>query len=243
MDDSSSSLLNRLRALAARVPGGTAAGRWLHALADPRLRAIKTSRRRHGEALFQPFPDTWEERYPALFDGLARHLAPLPAPRILSFGCSTGAEVRALRRRLPNARIVGIDANARVIAFAKRRSAEPFTEFRAASTIAPGERYDAVLALAVFRHGALESGRPQSCAAILPFARFESGTAMLDAVLETGGWLAICNSHFRFSDTATATRYASDPLRLPGNPRDPLYGPDDQRLADMDELPVLFRKR
>jgi hypothetical protein len=241
MVDSPPSITDRLRWIAARVPGGAAAGRWLHTLADPNLRAIEQSRRRNGEALFQPFPDTWDERYPTLFDTLADRLA-LAQPRILSFGCSTGAEVRALRRRLPNARIVGIDANARVIAAARRQGSDPLTELRVASRIAPGEQYDAILALAVFRHGALRSGRPASCAAILPFERFERGVAMLDASLTPGGWLAIGNSNFRFGDTVLAQHYAADPLCLARTPGDPLYGPDDRRIEDADALPVLFRK-
>ena len=41
-------------------------------------------------------------------DALAERLAGLPEPRILSFGCSSEVEVRALRSRLPQARITGI---------------------------------------------------------------------------------------------------------------------------------------
>ena len=100
--------LEPVRRLARALPGGMALGRRLRRLFNPELRTnhqlIRTERGR----LFQPFPDTWDERYPTLFDALAERLAGLPEPRILSFGCSSEAEVRALRSRLPQARITGI---------------------------------------------------------------------------------------------------------------------------------------
>lgn len=235
--------LEPLRALARGLPGGMALGRWLRRMADPELREIERLRRTEAGRLLQPFPDTYEDRYPALFDALAERLAHLEAPRLLSFGCSSGAEVRALRRRLPAARITGIDLNRRALARARAADTDPRSTYRLAAAPDPAERFDAVLAMAVFRHGELEARRPDSCAAVLPFARFEQGVAALDRVLEPGGWLAIGNAHFRLADTALAAGYAADPLRcgdLP--PQALLYGPDDCRLDGVVEPAVLFRK-
>lgn len=235
--------LEPLRRIARAFPGGMAAGRWLHRQLSPELRALERLRREHPGVLFQPYGTTSEDRYPRLFDALAERLAHLPAPRILSFGCSTGEEVRALRARLPNARITGIDLNPRSLAIARKKDGNPLSQYRLAGRPEDDDRFDAVLAMAVFRHGVLEAERPMDCSAVLPFARFAEGVAMLDARLDPGGWLALYNSHFRFADTPTAAGYADDPLRMTGQrPRDLLYGPGDQRLVGVTDDTVLFRK-
>jgi len=235
--------LEPLRAAARRLPGGMALGRWLRRLANPELREISRLQQAEAGRLFQPFPDTFEERYPQLFDALAERLAGLESPRLLSFGCSSGAEVRALRRRLPNARITGIDLNRRALARARAADRDPRSTYGIAATPDPDARFDAVLAMAVFRHGVLEAQRPESCAAVLPFARFAKGVAALDRVLVPGGWLAIYNAHFRFTDTATAAGYDPDLLRMTDHPpQDLLYGPDDRLLDGANEACVLFRK-
>ncbi len=236
--------LEPLRRLARAVPGGMELGRWLRRVIDPELRTIQRLVRTEQSRLFQPFPDTCEERYPALFDALAAQLAGLPAPRILSFGCSSGAEVRALRRRLPEARITGIDLNPRALAKARRADPHPLSSYRRVAAPDPADRYDAVLALAVFRHGALEAEKPQDCSTILPFARFEQGIAALDGCLVPGGWLAIHNSHFRFTDTAAAANYSAAPVPpLDIQPPEVAYGPDNRRLPAPGLLAVLFHKQ
>ena len=235
--------LEPLRRIARAIPGGMALGRWLHIAFDADLRTISKVRRRHEGRLFQPFPDTSEDRYPELFDALARHLSALAEPRILSFGCSSGAEVRSLRRRMPGAWITGVDANPRMIAQARRTDPHLRSRYIHADRVDPAERFDAVLAMAIFRHGELEAFRPDHCTEILPFARFAQGVAMLDACLEPGGWLAIWNAHFRFADTPEAAGYDADSLRLTGTSQDLLYGPDDRRLDGESYAEVLFGKR
>lgn len=219
------------------------AGRWLHRQLSPDLRAIEWLKHTHPGLLLQPFGTTSEDRYPQLFDALAERLAHLPSPRILSFGCSTGEEVRALRARIPTAQITGIDLNPRSLAIARKKDGNPLSLYRLAGAPLPGDCFDAVLAMAVFRHGELEAEQPEDCTAVMPFVRFSEGTALLDACLERGGWLALYNSHFRFTDTPTAAGYASDPLRMTDHrPRDLLYGPDNQRLVGVTDDTVLFRK-
>jgi SAM-dependent methyltransferase len=234
--------LDRLRLIARAIPGAIALGRWARRMTDPELRTIdRLIRTRHGQ-LFQPFPDTAEERYPALFDALAERLADLPSPRILSFGCSSGEEVRALRRRLSQARITGVDLNPRALAKARRADSNPLSHYCSAIDLA--DRFDAILALAVFRHGALEADRPEDCSAILPFAQVEQGIAALDACLMPGGWLAIHNSHFRFNDTSAAIHFDAAQIDLPEVwPTPVLYGSDNIRIAEAQLLPVLYQKR
>lgn len=232
-----------LRRTLRRVPLAVPAVRALRRTFDPDQREVHRLRNASDVHVFQPFSDTFEERYPLLFDAIASELAGLEAPRILSFGCSSGAEVRALRRRLPTARIVGIDLNRRSLAAASKADDNPLSDYRCAGAVPPSERFDAVLALALFRHGDLEAQRPQSCQSILPFARFEAGLAMIDGCLEPGGLLAIWHAHFRLADTPLAIRYrevAVDTASL--GRQDLLYGRDDQRMDGQSEPRALFCK-
>ncbi len=73
----------------------------------------------HRNALHQITEYTEAERYPELFD-LAAKLRP-SARRILSFGCSSGEEIEAIRQRFPGATIVGAEINPRSRAKARRR--------------------------------------------------------------------------------------------------------------------------
>lgn len=236
-------LFENWKALARCVPGAVKLVRLARRMVDPDLREIHRLRRDEAQQLFQPFPDTWEERYPALFDGIADRLTGLAEPRLLSFGCSSGAEVRAMRRRLPHARIVGLDLNRRSLDRARSADSGPLSSYRLAGKPGETERFDAILALAVFRHGVLEAERPEYCTKILRFERFEQGVAILDACLEQGGLLAIANAHFRFADTNVSARYEPIPIAMtePDKP-EVLYGPDDRRLADRTIRFVLFRK-
>lgn len=231
-----------LRDLARQVPGLRRAASWLRSRGDPAAREIHRLRFAEPAAL-QPFPDTAEDRYPQLFDALARHLAALPAPRVLSLGCSSGAEVRALRRRLPHARIIGVDLNRAMIAAARAADPDHSADYREGSAPPPGEQFDAVLALAVLRHGVLEAEQPEDCSTVLSFVRFEQALAALDGALAAGGWLALWNAHFRLADSRLAPRYADSGLRQGDQPpQSQLYGPDNRRLDGVSEAAVLFQK-
>lgn len=232
-----------LRKLVWHVPGVLSLGRAMHRLVDRRARASHALETAHRSAMFQPYDDTCEDRYPDLFDRLAEYLGPLANPRILSFGCSTGEEVRALRRRMPDAEITGVDLNPSVIAEARKVDPDHAKDYLVAGRPPPGCTFDAILALAVFRHGVLERYQPRSSTGVMPFARFEEAIAMLDRALAPGGYLAIFNAHFRFADTPVSAHYEADSLRLAGQlPQVPLYGPDDRRIAAVSEVPALYLK-
>lgn len=225
-----------------------AVGRWLHRRFDPDLRAIVRLRREAPDGLLQPFPDTFEDRYPELFAALADRLRGIARPRVLSFGCSDGAELRSLRNYLPGAELVGIDLNPRALARAQAlldAQPDPAMRFLLAGDTRdePRESFDAILALAVLRHGELEADRPGDCAAILPFARVAAALADLDTRLKPGGWLAVWHAHFRVRDAAATAGYAA--TRLPFSERDPLnllYGCDNRKLSEITSSEVLFRK-
>lgn len=225
-----------------------AAGRWLHQRFDPDLHAIVKLQQAAGTGLLQPFPDTFEDRYPELFAALADRLQDIEVPRVLSFGCSNGAELRSLRKYLPTAELVGIDLNPRALARAQALlDAQPDVAMRytqAGDTSGePRESFDAILTLAVLRHGELEASRPADCSAILPFARVEAALADLDLRLRPGGWLAVWHAHFRVRDAAATAGYL--PQCLPFSTRDPLdllYGADNRKLDDTTSSEVLFLK-
>lgn len=235
--------MSALRRFLRSVPGVLPAVRWLRRNLDSQERMIHAPSTRPGSLMLQPRPDTWLDRYPQLFAALASRLDHLPEPRILSFGCSTGQEVRSLRRHIPRAIITGMDINPRSVAEARRADPNPLSRYVVAEKPDPDERYDAILGMAVFRNGLLEAGRPDNCASILSFARFSEGIARLDECLEQGGWLALYNGHFRFSDTRTAQSYACDSFRMTDHPPlTILYGPDDFLLEAASYDEVLFQK-
>ena len=101
-----------------------------------------------GNELHQTTSYTADNRYPELFD-LAARLRP-DAARILSFGCSTGEELVALRRRFSGAEIVGAEINSRSRRIATRHGAADLNM----SVVRPGSdhgRFDLVFALAVLQ--------------------------------------------------------------------------------------------
>lgn len=232
-----------LRRFALRIPGAGPAYHFAKAVWDADYRSVRRLVRGRADGLFQPFPDTFEDRYPLLFDEVARRLGGLQAPRILSFGCSTGEEVRALRRRLPHARITGIDINPRMVAKARQGDASALSRYAVGNAPPAGACFDAIFAMAVFRHGHLERDLPASSSAILPFSRFEEAIALIDKALAPGGLLALGNANFRLRDAKAGARYRVE-MRLADAPpvQDVLYGPDDMRLNGVVEDAVLFAK-
>ena len=217
----------RVRSALARFPGLQAlVRRWRNpdraaldrAMADRRLPLI-----------LQPHTTTADDRYPDLFDNLAGALDSRPDAKVLSFGCSGGEEVRALRCRLPEASITGVDINPRAIARARRKDRHSRSQYLVADRPPAGEVYDAVLALAVFRHGTLGVQKPDDCAAVLPFARVADAFALLDQALLPGGLLAWGNAHFRLSELPGGDRYVlvfeSTHLEIP----EVVYGEENRR--------------
>ncbi|MCB2080831.1 MAG: methyltransferase domain-containing protein [Novosphingobium sp.] len=234
--------LERFRKLARLIPGGMAFGRWLHRVLSPHQRSITSTKRAHREALFQPFPTTLDERYPELFDALQDRLNHIANPRLLSFGCASGEEIRALRRRFPTALLTGIDANRHAIHKARRADKSRLSDYRVDTAPADGDQFHAILAMAVFRHGDIDKTRPDNCEAILEFSKFQTWIAKLDACLEPGGYLAIWHANFRFSDTAAFSRYEADTLLAPQMSQATLYGPDNRRIDDPAPLALIYRK-
>ena len=210
------------------------------ALASSEGRSRLWTRLAHRQALHQVSGYTEEDRYPGLFD-LAARTRP-DAARILSFGCSTGAELAALRRRFPEAAIVGAEIDARSRALARRRMAGD-----AATSVVPPERiegrFDLIFALAVLQvqpHRVAEAGI-EDLSEIYPFARFDAQLAELAARLRPGGLLCLYNAHYRVEDSSVATGLEA----IAGSPalEHPIFAPDGRRLPPGTVGRSLFRRR
>jgi SAM-dependent methyltransferase len=212
---------------------------------DGEYRALQLMVRRHGDALFQIVGTTAPNRYPFLFQALADFLTDQPAPRILSFGCSTGEELLALNSYVPAATLVGIDLNARAIRLARQRLRgieNVRLECRASAQDEPPAHYDAVLALAVFQRSALSHERPEIATPHLSFERVEAAWAGLDRCLKPGGILIIHHSHFRFSDSALYPRYQPLLSVVPRPNELPDYDADDHLVIGPKYREIMFRK-
>ncbi len=237
----------RLKPSLRKVPGYGVA-RFAHRLVkstESRNAALLLLRPPKG--LFQPYGTTSVDRYPGIFQQVRALVGDGEGVRILSFGCSTGEEVFSLRRYFPEASIVGIDINPINIAicrFRRVKAREKRMSFAAAASAA-GEAAascDAIFAMAVFRHGELNTSPPPAKTGnVIRFADFEQSVAELARVLKPGGLLAIQNAMFRFRDTPAARDFETV-LSVQRDEPAPLYGPDDCLLPDADMRDVVFRK-
>jgi SAM-dependent methyltransferase len=198
--------------------------------------------------LFQPFTTTSAGRYPEEF-AVVRESLPAGAPAVLSFGCASGDELFSVRADFPEARVHGIDINPLAVRTARRRiraaNDDRITVERAAdaSGLAPSS-YDVVLALAVFRHGALKA-LPPSCAHLIRFADFERTVTGLCAALRPGGLFVVRHANFRFTDCAVAGGF--EPVRA-GFPSSneggttPVYDRDDRLVPGAAGDDGVYRK-
>lgn len=215
---------------------------------DRIFRSDQLRRLRPPANMFQYRSLTQPNRYPRIFSFVRDRLAPLPQPRLLSFGCSTGEEVFSLRMYFPRATIKGIDIAATNIAACRRKLAatgDPGIEFAWAESAAgePPESYDAIFCLAVFQHQALQDPKILTCERYLRFEAFEATVAGLARCLKPGGLLAIRHLDFRFSDTACRADFDAI-LRLePASPARPRFDRHHRRLPDEGDTDVVFQKR
>lgn len=199
------SLVSRL---ASKVPGYHALHLALDFVRGREQRNSALLRLRNQAGLFQPFGTTSEDRYPGIFEFLQGALGADSDVRLLSFGCSTGEEVRSLARRFPNATIKGLDISPERIAQCRMVCVEDRTTFEVADTTAAeaGAHYDAVFAMAVFRDPRL-GRRKADDRRIRAFAKFEEVVGDLSRTVKPGGYLVMRHANFHFADTAASKDY------------------------------------
>lgn len=218
---------------------------WVRLLDTGRLLATAEGRARlwtrllHGREVHQTTPQTAEDRYPELFDFIAE-LAP-SARRLLSFGCSTGEELAALRRRFPEAEIIGAEINPRSRKIAARRF-EGDPRIKLVPPNAIEGHFDVVLAMAVLQLEPVKIAEMEvvDLTAFYPFARFDHAIADLTERVRRGGLLCVANAHYRVEDSRAARRLEQVPF-APSCSGD-LFGPDGMRLRGATAA-SLFKKR
>lgn len=194
----------------------------------------------HRNDVHQTTPFTSEDRYPELFDVSARYAA--KAERILSFGCSTGEELVALRRRFPAAAIVGVEINARARRIAARKVAHDL-----GITVVPPSglsgKFDLIFALAVFQREPVktEEANILDLTRVYPFNRFDAAIKRLLSCLRPTGLLCVANSHYRVEDSSVAPQL----VPIEGAPiiSGVFFGPDSKRLDPAATTHSLFRKK
>jgi SAM-dependent methyltransferase len=195
---------------------------------------------------FQPYRYTLPDRYPWLFRFAAAALEGREDCKLLSFGCSQGDEVMALRRYFPRAAITGIDFDPRNIARCRARIKDPQVRFAVAAAT-EGETahfYDAIFCLAVLCHGYLTISGAQRADPLLDFADFDRVVGDFARCLKPGGLLLLHTTSFRFCDTTIAEDFdvvlEAEPEQMAA---DVHFGLDNRLLSGERYRAVAFRKR
>jgi SAM-dependent methyltransferase len=195
---------------------------------------------------FQPYRYTLPDRYPWLFQFAAIALKGREDCKLLSFGCSRGDEVMALRRYFPDAAITGIDIDRHNIARCCARIKDPKVRLVIAATTEgeAAQSYDAIFCLAVLCHGYLTSSGAQRADPLLHFTDFEQVMGDFARCLKPGGLLLLHTTSFRFCDTAAAREFdvllEAEPHQMAA---DVHFGPDNLLLQGERYRAVAFRKR
>jgi SAM-dependent methyltransferase len=198
---------------------------------------------------FQRYSHTLPDRYPWLFKFSAAQIVASQPLRLLSFGCSRGDEVFALRRYFPHADIKGIDVDPHNIDLCEQRARQERVagvSFSVAATTAaePSASYDAIFCLAVLCLGDLTTSHAQRSDPQLYFQDFERVVCDFSRCLKPSGLLLLHTTNFRFCDTSIAGDFdmllEAEPAQMAD---DVQFGRDNRLLPDPRYRAVAFRKR
>lgn len=187
---------------------------------------------------------TEENRYPDLFKICKDYFSTSMAPRLLSFGCSTGEEVISLNKYLPNATIIGTDINKWCIEECQKKSDNQKLLFihSLSGKYKRARDFDAIFCLAVFQHTKNRAAN-QKIAIKFTFKRFENQLQDLDEKLKENGLLFIDHSDFDFRNTSLYKKYSVLDIESNSIFRDrPLYNKNNERISESTFMPRVFVK-
>lgn len=180
---------------------------------------------------------TYVNRYPLIFKK-AKELLPRGELKILSFGCSSGAEVRTLKRLGHSERwdVHGADLNAEMLTLA--RKADPRGTYVADASTLPKEHYDAIFCMSVLCH--YPSERPT---VEFPHSAFHKTLSIIVSLLKSGGLLVAVNCQYdiRTSGLNLAPLF---PIKI-NRAFVPMYNKQSQPLPKhvVATVPIFFLKR
>lgn len=214
-------------------------------LRDPRKRAEFLGPLLAREQQFQDSTFTRYYRYPRLFEQFSIYFRHHPAPKILSFGCSTGEEVFTLLDCVPQAAITGIDINSWCIRQCNRKNKSDTISFglRNSKKFDELADLDTIFCMAVFQH--TENRKKETLHTTkITFKSFEKELALLDQKLRVGGLFFIDQCDFDLKETILYSNYA--PLKFEANRIKralPLYNRENKRIAETRNFHRVFVKQ
>ena len=188
---------------------------------------------------------TETDRYPDLFSICRDYFRDRPAPKILSFGCSTGEEVFSLGEYMPEATIVGTDISRWCIKQCKEKDPDKRYLFIhvLSKEFQSQKHFDAIFCLAVFQHPENRSNPNNEYSSKYSFNQFEEQLMMLDTKLKNGGLLIIDQCDFNFFETGLASKYFPLPVDNNMIERDrPLFSKQNQKISRSSKLFRVFIK-
>jgi len=145
--------------------------------------------------------DTLYDRYPEIFKEIKEILNKnnIINPTILSFGCSTGEEVKTLNEKyFSNSLIDGYDLCDTFIEKLNTENKNDKLKYYSNSTKL--QKYDLIFCMSVL---CIWPSNPEQ----YKFSLFEETLNDIDKLLNTGGYLCIYNSRYIFSDTELSKNY------------------------------------
>lgn len=209
-------------------------------------------------------------RYPEIFSravaSLTRRCRDDKPGAILSFGCSTGEEVRTLKAMAKDCNSDWLIHGVEIVEdrLAEARRADPEGTYVSSISSLPLTSYDLVFCMSVlcrFPDNADDQEQPPPR---LPFSLFESAARDIDSVVcDQGGVLVIWNASYDFRDTSVAHKYVavddlSNGLDASGFAPDaclpapgqhvgsgfvPKYRPDGSKMEATVAVPLAFKKQ
>ena len=198
---------------------------------------------------FQDSSCTLLDRYPEVFE---RSAALVPAGLVLSFGCSTGEEVRSLKLHNSAWEVHGVERDPESLRAALE--VDPGGVYAASVHELPAEGvgcYDLVFCMSVLCRFPPVDPEPY-----FSFGEFEVAIGVLDASLAPGGVLVLWNAQYDFRETAQSEGYEVFDLGLERGLEG--FAPDECLVGDpgsgfvskytrlgellLEPVPLAFRK-